>query len=240
MSPIDLLREDVASRGYAFVPAGTMADVLGLLVDWNRFAASWYDMPLDKQLPDGHRYRRRRYATLSARSGEHTFQVEPHQPHYQASDYNRLVGGIDRWFEPIDAAILEGESFRRIVGFALELFGPLRPAFDWHIECHQFRIEARRDAAGLPTPECVHRDAVDYVLVLLVNRDNIESGTTTIHDLQGRPLGGFTLAASLDTALVDDHRCMHGVTAVHPFDASRPAFRDVLVVTLRDKARSKR
>ncbi len=234
---VEALREEVASRGYAFVSAGTMADVLGLLEDWNRFAASWYDMPLDKQLPDGHRYRRRRYATLSARHGEDTFVVEPHQPHYQSRDYNTLVGGIERWFEPMDAAILEGESFRRIVAFTLELFAPLRPTADWHIECHQFRIEARRDAEGQPTPEGVHRDGVDYVLVLLVNRDNIESGTTTVHDLQGRVLGSFTLSASLDTALVDDHRCMHGVTPVRPFDAARPAFRDVLVVTLRDKAR---
>ena len=238
MSAVGRLREEVASSGYSFVPAGAMADALGLLVDWNRFAASWYDMPLDKQLPDGHRYRRRRYATLSARRGEVTFQLEPHQPHYQSRDYNSLVGGVERWFEPIEPGVLEGESFRHIVVFTLELFGPLRPAADWHIECHQFRIEARRDAAGLPTPEGVHRDGVDYVLVLLVGRENIESGTTTIHDMQGRTLGSFTLATALDAALVDDHRCMHGVTAVRPLDPSKPAFRDVLVVTLRDKARA--
>ena len=34
-------------------------------------------------------------------------------------------------------------------------------------------------------------------------------------------------------ALVDDHRVMHGVTAVVPEDPARPAFRDVLVVTFR-------
>jgi len=238
VSVVDRLRDEVAARGYAFVPGGSMADALGLLVDWNRFAASWYDMPLDKQLPDGHRYRRRRYATLSARHGEHTFQVEPHQPHYQSRDYNRLVGGIERWFEPIEPAVLESDTFARVVGFVLELYGPLRPTADWHIECHQFRIEARRDAAGLPTPEGVHRDGVDYVLVLLVSRENIESGTTTVHDMQGQTLGSFTLATPLDTALVDDYRCMHGVTAVRPLDPSRPAFRDVLVVTLRDKARA--
>jgi len=228
---IDALREELASRGYAFVPAGTMADILGLLEDWNRFSASWYDMPLDKQLPDGHRYRRRRYATLSARRGEHTFQVEPHQPHYQSRDYNRLVGGVERWFEPIDAAILEGESFRRIVGFTLELFAPLRPTADWHIECHQFRIEARRDAPGLPTPEGVHRDGVDYVLVLLIARHNIASGTTTIHTSGGELLGSFTLTAPFDAALVDDERVFHGVTPVQASALNEPAYRDVLVVT---------
>jgi hypothetical protein len=143
------------------------------------------------------------------------------------------VGGIERWFEPVRPEILAGESLRSIVGFCLALFGPFRPTAAWHIECHQFRIEARPDAAGLPTPEGIHRDGVDYVLVLLVSRTNIESGTTTVHAPDGRALGRFTLSAPLDAALVDDARVMHGVTAVHPVDPARPAYRDVLVVTLK-------
>lgn len=227
----------VVARGFAFVPADRMRRELaahGTLADWDAFAASWADMPLDTHLPDGHRYRRRRHATLSACAGEERFTVEPHQPHYQAREYNSLVGGIERWFEPIRPEVLSGPTFQAILGCCLRLFGGLRPAA-WHIECHQFRIEARRDAEGLPTPEGVHRDGVDYVLVLLVGRENIESGTTTIHALDGTLLGSFTLAAPLDSALVDDSRVKHGVTAVRPLDAARPAHRDVLVVTFRSK-----
>ena len=222
---------------FAFVPAARMREVLGALSDWPRFAASWEGMPLDTQLPEGHRYRRRRYATLSVRHGESSFRAEPHQPHYQARDYNRLVGGIERWFEPIKPETLASESFKSIVAFCAELFGQLRPQADWHVECHQFRIEARSDAAGQPTPEGVHRDGVDYVLVLLVSRVNIASGTTTIHEPGGKLLGSFTLAEPLDSALVDDARVMHGVTAVTPLDPERPAHRDVLVVTFREKPR---
>ena len=230
--------DDVAERGFTFVPGGAMRRELeahGDLADWEAFAASWRDMPLDAHLPDGHRYRRRRHATLSARAGEAHFAVEPHQPHYQALEYNPLVGGIERWFDPIPAQVLAGASFRAILGFCLRLFGGFRPSAAWHIECHQFRIEARRDAEGLPTPEGVHRDGVDYVLVLLIGRENIESGTTTIHALDGTLLGSFTLAAPLDAALVDDSRVKHGVTPVRPVEASRPAYRDVLVVTFRSK-----
>ena len=204
-------------------------------LDWTAFAASWNHLELDTHLPEGHRYRRRRHATLSAHAGETAFAVEPHQPHYQGIEYNRLVGGIERWFEPIDEAVLSSETFRDIVAFTLGFFGPMRADADWHIEVHQFRIEARADAAGLPTPEGVHRDGVDYVLVMLVDRVNIESGTTTIHAADGKLLGSFTLAAPFDTALVDDHRVAHGVTAVRPVDSSQPAHRDVLVVTLRDR-----
>jgi len=225
-------------HGFAFVEAARMRRELaahGELSDWAAFAASWNDMPLDTHLPDGHRYRRRRHATLSARAGDEAFTRQPHGPHYQAREYNALVGGIERWFEPVDDAVVEGATFRAILGFCLRFFGGLRPAARWHIECHQFRIEARRDAEGLPTPEGVHRDGVDYVLVLLVDRVNIESGTTTIHATDGTPLGSFTLASALDAALVDDSRVRHGVTPVRPVDPSRPAHRDVLVVTFHDR-----
>ena len=94
-------------------------------------------------------------------------------------------------------------------------------------------VEARAGEAGRPTPEGLHRDGVDWVLVLLVRRENIASGETTIHDLAQRPLGSFTLEQPLDAALVDDGRVYHGVTPVEPVEAGRLAYRDVLVVTFR-------
>jgi len=154
------------------------------------------------------------------------------------------VGGIERWFEPIKPEIATGATFTRVVDFGLELYGSLSPGNAWHIEAHQFRIEARPDTAGQPTPEGVHRDGVDYVTVMLVDRVNIASGTTTMHSPDGKLLGSFTLVQPCDAALLDDTRVMHGVTPVQPVDPARPAWRDVLVVTykgtdhlLRDTAR---
>ena len=166
------LRDSIARQGFAFVPAAEMRPLLGppgSFTDWPEFAASWNDLELDAHLPGGRRYRRRRHATLAARAGETSFRVEPHRPHYQSLDYNPLVGGIERWFEPMQPAIVGGATFRAVLDFCLRLFGTLRPDADWDIECHQFRIEARADAEGQPTPEGVHRDRVDYVLAMLVN-----------------------------------------------------------------------
>ena len=230
---IDGLVRALRQDGFTFVPGAGFRSLLGSLPDWPAFAASWNDLALDTHLPDGHRYRRRRHGTFSARAGEGVFAREPHQPHYQGLEYNRLVGGIERWFEPIEPVIAGGASFGAVVRFGLALYGPLKPDTDWHIEAHQFRIEARPDSAGQPTPEGVHRDGVDFVIVMLVARVNIASGTTTMHAPDGRELGAFTLAAPCDAALVDDSRVMHGVTPVHPVDPSRPAWRDVLVVTYR-------
>lgn len=230
------LAQAIARDGHVFLQGRQMRPLLerhGLLTDWDCFAASWNDLALDTYMADGGRYRRRRHAVYAAQADGH-IERQPHQPHYQSLDYNPLHGGVQRWFEPVLPAIGDGASLRALLGYCHTLFGRLAPEVrDWHIEAHQFRIEARAGEAGLPTPEGVHRDGVDYVLVLLVRRHNIASGTTTIHTPDGRPLGSFTLTAPFDATLVDDNRVYHGVTPVQPLDPLLPAYRDVLVVTFR-------
>ncbi|TPG48731.1 hypothetical protein EAH75_09880 [Rhodanobacter glycinis] len=221
--------------GFAFVTADIMRSLLQapMLTDWPAFAASWSDLAPDSYLAASGRHRRRRHATFAA-DADGEVQRQPHQPHYQSLQYNHLQGDIQRWFEPVLPVIAEGASLRRILDFCRDCFGALAPATrHWHVEVHQFRIEARADEAGEPTPEGVHRDGVDYVLVLLIDRENIESGTTTIHAHDGSLLGSFTLTHALDAALVDDARVFHGVTSVKPLDPARPAHRDVLVVTFK-------
>lgn len=235
LSDMSTLHEQLQHDGFAFLTADHMRDLLQAqaLSDWAAFAASWGDLAPDTYLAARGRHRRRRHAVFSV---DPTGKIhrESHQPHYQSLTYNPLQGDIQRWFEPVQPAIADGASLRRILAFSRELFGPLAPATRrWRIEVHQFRIEARADEAGEPTPEGVHRDGVDYVLVLLIDRSNIESGTTTIHAHDGALLGSFTLTHALDAALVDDARVCHGVTAVTPLDPAQPAHRDVLVVTFK-------
>ncbi len=228
------LQSSIEREGFAFVHGGDMRGLLapfGSLDDWRPFVESWNLLEVDTYMADGGRYRRRRHAAYGA-ARDHATWRKPHQPHIQAPEYNRLHGGIVRWFAPIAAEVGDGASMRTIVAFCRSLFGSLAPAAaGWHIEAHQFRIEARPGEHGQPTPEGVHRDGVDYVLVLLIDRRNITSGVTDIHALDGCPLGHFTLTDPFDTALVDDRRVAHGVTPVEPIDPALPAYRDVLVVT---------
>jgi len=234
-----MLLDRLTSPGFAFVEGDKMRPLLtslGELTDWTDFAASWNHLEPDPYLAAKGRFRRRRHATFSAAT-DGPVLAEPHQAHFQSLQYNALQGDIERWFEPVDASVVNGTTLRVILGFCRQLFGTLAPSvLRWHIEVHQFRIEATANAAGEPTPEGSHRDGVDYVLVLLVNRQNIASGTTTIHAPDGRLLGDFTLTHPLDAALIHDHDVYHGVTPVGPLAADEPAFRDVLVVTFKASA----
>lgn len=230
------VRTCVAASGFAFVRAPETAELLSLDgATVQAFAASWGGLGEDRFMADGGRYRRRRHATFDVSAG--AIRRRRHQPHYQGTDFNPLNGGVERWFEPMRDEAAGHPAMRSVLSTCCTLFDALTPPERrpdaWFTEVHQFRIEASASGAGQPTPEGAHRDGVDWVLVMLLARENIASGVTTISDLDREVLGSFTLTDPLDAALVDDARVYHGVTAVTPLDPSRPAYRDVLVVTFR-------
>ena len=232
------LAGEVLSAGFAFVHGVALRPLLesrAPLSDWTALAASFDHLALDRYMADGGRYRRRRHARLTCDAASDQPIPAPHGPHYQTLGYNPLNGGVERWYEPVAPALLAGPSLQALLSFGARFFRRLRPGAAWVIELHQFRIEASAGAQGLPTPEGLHRDGVDCVLVALVQRVNVRSGTTSVHALLGPEpgalLGSFTLTEPLDAALVDDARVLHGVTPVEPVDPAWPAFRDVLVAT---------
>jgi hypothetical protein len=224
------LKDPLSTWGFVRFEAAETKALIGA-DDWTTFVDSWNDLPLDGFMADGGRYRRRRFAAFAAQPGE--VERKPHQPHWQSRDYNPLNGGVQRWFEPVTDAIADHPVTQGVIRAGQGLFGP----GPWHVELHQFRIEAREGEAGQPTPEGAHRDGVDWVIVMLVDRQNVDSGVTDIFAPDGTSLGSFTLTAPGDAVFLDDHRVLHGVTPIQPHDPSQPALRDVLVVTYRHATR---
>lgn len=230
----DAVHDAVARLGFAVVPGAVLAERLGPggeAAALEAFAASWERLETDGFMADGGRYRRRRHANFTARWGVPGHVRGPHRPHFQATVHNTLNGGRDRWFAPLEDAVAAGPTLRALLETGRGLADALSPGQDWFVEVHQFRIEALAGMPGYPTPEGVHHDGVDYVLIGMVARTNLAGGETLVTDEAGRELARFTLRDRLDTAFLDDRRVLHGVTPVGPADAALPSCRDVLVVT---------
>ena len=235
MRAVDELSETLRQDGYAFVEGERMRrrlETTGSLADWSAFAATWDDLGPDPYLALVGRERRRRHGVFAVEPG--VARQLPDRAHHQDLEYNPLQGGLQRVFEPLAPEAAATESLNTVLLEGARVFAPLSGADPrWEVEVHQFRIEARIGRPGSPTPEGMHRDGVDHVLVLMVERVNIREGTTSIHANDRRTLGSFTLTEPFDAALVDDRRAMHAVTAVEAVDPAEPAYRDVLVVTYR-------
>ena len=234
IQPGDPLLAEVAARGFALVRGGELAGRLGAAgeaVALEAFAASWERLETDGFMADGGRYRRRRLANYSAKAGVPGHVRGKHRPHFQAVVHNSLNGGVERWFAPIEDAVAEGATLQALLDVGRSVADQKAPGQDWFVEVHQFRIEAVAGAPGYPTPEGVHHDGVDLVLIGMVARTNLVGGETLITDNAGGELARFTLLDRLDTAFIDDGRVMHGVTPVQPADPGAASCRDVLVIT---------
>lgn len=228
------LRDAVAGKGFALLRGTEMAKLLGPAggkAALDKFAASWERLETDAFMADGGRYRRRRHANFSARAGVPGHLRNPHRAHFQAVAHNALNGGVDRWFAPVEEAVGASAPVQALLELGRGVADALQPGRDWFVEMHQFRIEAAAGMPGYPTPEGVHHDGVDYVLIAMLARTNLAGGETLVTDDEDRELARFTLLDRLDTAFVDDVRVKHGVTPIQPADPSLPSCRDVLVIT---------
>lgn len=227
------IAEALVADGFARIDAGTLAAMIGpeAMAEWPAFQASWSALEYDAYMADGGTYRLRSYAVLTL-SGD---QIEraPHSPHYQKLTHNMLNGGVERWFKPTEAALTQGLLLPALLKAARDLFSPRDTGKAWRIELHQFRIEADDSTPGFPTPEGLHRDGVDWVLMLAVNRVDVEGGASQIHDRKGAPVTSFTMETPFEAVIVDDQRVLHAASPVLPAAGASKGHRDILVATYR-------
>lgn len=228
MSALDQVR----AQGFARLrPEATQAVLAAPETALLDFAASWQRLETDGFMADGGRYRRRRLANFLTLPGHPGHKRGLHRPHFQASVHNKLNGGVNRWFAPVEDAVARNPVCTGLLELGRTVADGLHPGTTWFVEMHQFRVEASPGTPGLPTPEGVHHDGVDVVLIAMLARTNLQGGETLVTDDAGAELARFTLDGMLDLAVLDDQRVMHGVTPVEPADSDLPSSRDVLVLT---------
>jgi hypothetical protein len=201
--------------------------------DWADFSASWGSLVRDEFMGDGGRYRQRRFASFNSKHDQ-ALRLNAHRPHYQDLNFNNLNGGIERWFAAIEARVIENPIVLAILNVVQKTFDLCDPsATAWDIEVHQFRIIAEDDQSGRPTPEGPHRDGVDYVFMMLVDRQNVEGGVTRLTTDDGRPLAEVELTEPGDAVLLDDARNRHSVSKIALLNQHDLGCRDMLVPTFK-------
>ncbi|MGL4767183.1 MAG: 2OG-Fe dioxygenase family protein [Formosimonas sp.] len=217
--------QTIQQQGYAVFSAAELGVDPAQL---NDLAPSWHDLVIDNYLKDGGRYRRRRHSCLVASHGE--LQLAPHRAHWQALTYNALHGGMERWFEPIEATVLAHAAWVQLLQSLVQICDALKGEQPWYIEAHQFRIDTT-DGIGRPTPEGAHRDGVDFVAVLLIDRVGIKGGETRVFEADGPNGQRFTLTEPWRVLFLDDEQVIHESTPIQPL--ADYGYRDTLVLTFR-------
>lgn len=199
------------------------------------FRSSWNDLCLDEYMRDNSKYRFRRHATFSSLPSSSIWYQEPDQPHYQSVDYNYLNGKVERYFQSFSKKTISTRIFKNIMTFLVTLFNQVKPNCSWHIEAHQFRIYADINKHSSPTPEGVHRDGVDFVLMLFIGRYNILGGEKSIYYINKNLIANYIFSVPMELAIVDDKNIYYGVSPIFKENIDDIGYRDMLVITFKDK-----
>ncbi|WP_368562533.1 2OG-Fe dioxygenase family protein [Pseudoxanthomonas sp. UTMC 1351] len=225
----DQLLPRMRERGYTVLSPDSIGTLCGFSPgSLDALKPSWDDLQPDLYLKDGGRYRRRRHSCFVVEDGRVT--LTPHRAHWQSPDYNALHGGMRRWFEPMHPSVLLQPGWTQLLTTLGQWCSSLKGAQPWYVEAHQFRIDTT-DGIGRPTPEGAHRDGVDFVAVMLVDRVDIKGGETRVFDAAGPDGQRFTLEAPWSLIFLDDERVIHESTPILP--VAERGYRDTLVLTFR-------
>lgn len=227
--PAHQLPDALMTQGYGVLsPQGVGELIHTALSVLDTFKGDWQDLPADNFLKDGGKYRRRRHSCFVV--SNHQVEQVVHRAHYQPVQYNALHGGMHRLFEPMNPQTTEHPAWAKLLSAIASVCTQLKGDQPWYVEAHQFRIDTSH-GIGRPTPEGAHRDGVDFVAILLVDRVNVSGGESRIFEANGPHGQRFTLTEPWTMLLLDDHQVIHESTPIQPTAAG--GHRDTLVLTFR-------
>jgi hypothetical protein len=184
--------------------------------------ASYDDCPLDEFMGNGTRFKRFSQYKLSWReSGGWDFGLLPHRDYTAFKKFNPVGGGIRRSYQPIQV------DFMPFIRAAADEI-PLDHSDEWQINVHQNRTCAANGKPGPLTPEGVHQDGHEYVMIAILRRNNVTGAQTRLWRLGApAPFWAGTLDAG-QAVLLDDRAIAHDVTDLVSADG-RPGHRDIVI-----------
>jgi hypothetical protein len=182
------------------------------------------DLPQDQYAGGGQRFRRFSQFRLDFDQNAVAWRLTllPHRPFIQPRTVNRLVGGVQREFEPLTI-----DPGPQIAAGATALHLPHAQA--WQVNVHQCRVIATSEIRGVSVPEGPHRDGHAYGMLAVFGRSNISGGENQL-----LPAGGgepfFRVTLQPGQALVyDDGQMWHFATDIVPTDPAG-GHRDLWIV----------
>jgi hypothetical protein len=204
----------VNENGYAIIDLPPIPDEI---------IASYDDCPLDPYMGNLTRYKRfDQYRLHHDETDGWGFELLPHRDYTTFTTFNPVAGGIKRTYEPIQV------DFTPIIRAGIEALG-LDTTDDWQINVHQNRTKATLEKPGQLTPEGVHHDGHEFVMISVFVRNNVDGGETRLWlDGADEPFWNGTLEPG-QAVILDDRAIAHDVTDVLPLNG-QPGHRDILIV----------
>jgi hypothetical protein len=186
------------------------------------FLASFENLAPDIYIGNKNRSRRFSQYKMTHKNGRWNFELLPHRPYMTFWKYNKVAGGIKRYYEP-----LQVDFTPQIEAGANAI--PLPKDDEWQINVHQYRVVVRPGMTGVTVPEGPHQDGHDYVMIAVLKRAEITGAEMSLLPIggEGEPFFKTTVEEG-EAALLDDRRMFHYVTEIVPIKTE--GYRDIFVI----------
>ncbi|NET59341.1 MAG: 2OG-Fe dioxygenase family protein [Symploca sp. SIO2E6] len=184
-------------------------------------------LPLDRYIKGFYRYRR--FSRFSV-SGSNITRM-PHATFYQNLNDNKLLGGIQRSYQELKQDLVRERDFVSLLIKFSSYCQTQSESQSIEIGVHQIRITCSSRQSGNPTPEGIHRDGVDTIGILCVNRHEIKGGITSLFYPDKKSLTFKRKLHPGELLIVNDKQLWHYTSPITPVTFSNPGFRDILVLT---------
>lgn len=184
---------------------------------------SYENCPLDEYMGNQTRYKRFSQYRLSSNADGWQFARLPHRDYTAFKQFNPIGGGFRRSYLPIEVDFT-GFIEVGMAGLSMDT------SEDWQINVHQNRSRATPEKPGLLTPEGVHQDGHEFVMIAVLRRHSVAGGETRLWRSKDAPEPFWRgILRPGKAVLLDDRAVWHDVTDLSP-ENGQPGFRDILIV----------
>ncbi len=216
---------------YVHIPSESITISANDLNEWVNLKISWENLSHDSYMKNGDSYRKRAFGKFTLNIESDDLRPLEDCVFFQSNEINTYAGGVMRILPGMSDEVKLNRVLHQLVKNSLEMFLSYKPSNvkNWSIFAHQFRINANAGVKGHPTPEGIHKDGHKFISMHMIDRKNIEGGTSYILDHEKKVKYEVTLKAPLESILLDDMEMHHYVSPV-ALKGSDFGFRDVLII----------
>lgn len=167
------------------------------------------------------------YATFDPKTGESTVKRLKTQLFLQG-EWNELTGHIER---PI-APALPKTDFSKYIKWG---FGQIQERWpqdglenEYLVNCHLIRTHAKDDIEGVPVPEGVHQDGVNFLIMGSVSRESINGGVSYVYQAKNADPIFETVLTPGEAIIIDDTQLFHMASPIVATDGE--GHRDMILM----------
>jgi hypothetical protein len=223
-------RADIRDRGFTRRALPFDRDIARALAD---LAHAAWALPRDQYYEAGDRYRSlNRFRARVLEGGVEIESSDDGQPYVQLQKYNTTLGGQERRYSPLPAALVGSVGVRKLMAHHL-MYLPLSEAGQaYSVNLHVMRFAATPSRPCDTSPSGLHKDGEKYLATHLLARCGAAGGEVVITDNQKHEMERFTMREAGECYVFDDDRIWHMLTPVATLADSQFGFRDTVTFDL--------